>query len=185
MRPIRGLPLLRALCASTLPVLAGHALAVDAVYATVGGDRNIEVYGVGLSWAPWQTWPMDSDRILSLRGTAGVSFWHAPKSAQNQSLYAVGVYPVLRLDMAPATDVIPYVEASIGANLLSHTRIQDRRLATAFQFGEYIGIGAVWGDRRQFDLGARYQHISNADIKQPNDGLSFASIVLQYRFSSP
>jgi LAO/AO transport system kinase len=45
--------------------------------------------------------------------------------------------------------------------------------------------GAVLGDRRQFDIGVRYQHISNADIKQPNDGLSYASIVFQYRFDSP
>ena len=185
MRPMRGSPLLRSLCAVTLSGLAGHALAVDAVYGTVGGDRNIGVFGVGLSWAPWQTWPMDSDRTLSLRGTAGVSFWNAPKSAQDHSLFALGAYPVLRLDTTSAANVIPYVEASIGANVLSHTRIQDRRLSTAFQFGEYIGVGAVWGDKRQFDIGARYQHISNADIKKPNDGLSYASIVLQYRFVSP
>ena len=184
MRPIRGSPLLRALCALTLSGLAGHATAVD-VYGTVGGDRNIGVYGVGLSWAPWQTWPMDSDRSSSLRGTAGVSFWHAPKSAQDQSLFALGVYPVLRLDMSLGSGCHSVRRGKLGVNLLSHTRIQDRRLSTAFQFGEYIGVGVVWGDKRQFDIGARYQHISNADIKQPNDGLSFASIVLQYRFDSP
>jgi lipid A 3-O-deacylase len=182
MRPIRGSRLLRALCTMMLVGAAECAMAVDAAFVTAGGDRNIAVFGVGLSWAPWGTWPMEDNRILSLRGTASVSLWEASKSATNKSLIAVGAYPVLRLDMSPVNGLVPYIEASIGANVLSNTRIQDRRLSTAFQFGEYIGVGAAFGDKRQFDIGARYQHISNADIKNPNDGLSYASIVFQYRF---
>lgn len=184
MRAIASPRFLRLLCGMVLSGAAERALAVDAAYVTVGGDRKIAVYGVGLSWAPWWTLPMDADRILSLSGTAGVAFWDAPGSA-NQSLVAVGAYPVLRLASTSVAGVVPYVEASIGVNVLSRTRIEDRRLSTAFQFGEYIGIGAVLGDRRQFDIGVRYQHISNADIKQPNDGLSYPSIVFQYRFDSP
>ena len=164
---------------------AERAMAVDAAYVTVGGDRNIAVYGVELSWAPWWTLPMDADRILSLSGTAGVAFWDAPRSDANRSLIAVGAYPVLRLASTSVAGVVPYFEASIGVNVLSSTQIQDRRLSTAFQFGEYVGTGVVLGDRRQFDIGVRYQHISNADIKQPNDGLSYASLVFQYRFDTP
>ena len=185
MRPIASSPFLRVLCSLMLSGVAERAMAVDAAYVTVGGDRNIAVYGVGLSWAPWWTLPIDPDRIVSLSGTAGVAVWDAPKSDANRSLVAVSAYPVLRLATTSVAGVVPYVEASVGVNVLSRTRIQDRRLSTAFQFGEYIGVGAVLGDRRQFDIGIRYQHISNADIKQPNDGLSYASIVFQYRFDSP
>jgi hypothetical protein len=87
--------------------------------------------------------------------------------------------------MAPIADVVPFVEAAIGFNALTHTWIENRRLSTAFQIGEFGGVGFAFGDRRQFDLGARYQHISNADIKRPNDGLSYASIVFQYHFGPP
>ena len=185
MRQIASSTFLRVLCSVMLSGAAERAMAVDAAYVTLGGDRNIAVYSVGLGWAPWWTWEMDADRIVSLRGTAGVAFWDAPRSDANRSLIAVGAYPVLRLASTSVAGFVPYVEGSVGVNVLSRTKIQERRLSTAFQFGEYIGIGAVLGDKRQFDIGARYQHISNADIKRPNDGLTYASLVFQYRFGSP
>src|SRR5204863_8675297 len=97
MRPIRGSPLLRSLCALMLWGLAGHAMAVD-VYGTVGGGNNVGVYEVGLSFAPWKTWPVDSDLSLSLRPTVGVALWHAKDAVSNRSLVDFRAYPVLRLD---------------------------------------------------------------------------------------
>ena len=85
MRPIRSSPLLRALCTLTLSGLAGHALAVD-VYGTAGGGNGVGVYEVGLSWAPWKTWPVDPDWSLSLRPTAGVALWRASDAESNRSL---------------------------------------------------------------------------------------------------
>ena len=87
--------------------------------------------------------------------------------------------------MTSVPGVVPYIEGSVGFNLLSRTRIDDRELSTAFQFGEYVGVGLAFGDKRQYDVGVRYQHVSNADIKKPNDGLTFGSVVFQYRFGSP
>jgi hypothetical protein len=55
-------------------------------------------------------------------------------------------------------------------NLLSRTQIGEHQLSTAFQFGEFAGVGIAFGDKRQFDLGVRYQHVSNADIKSPTTG---------------
>ena len=103
----------------------------------------------------------------------------------NKSLVAFGVYPVLRYDIGQMAGVVPYLEAAIGFNLLTHTWIEERRLSTAFQFGEFVGVGFAFGDKRQFDIGARDQHISNADIKRPNDGLTYGSIVFQYHFDAP
>ena len=187
MRSIASAPFVRILCGILLAGIAERATAVDSAYATVGGDRHITIYGAGLSWAPWWTLPMGPDWIVSLRGAAGVAYWDAHEGGiggVNKSLMAVGAYPVLRLAMTTVAGVVPYVEGSIGVNVLSHTWIENRRLSTAFQFGEFVGIGAAFGDKHQFDIAARYQHISNADIKEPNDGLSYASIVFQYRFGS-
>jgi hypothetical protein len=164
---------------------ARSALAVDTVFASVGGDVHIAIFDVGVGWAPWWTMPLENDRQLSLRGMASLSYWVAPDNHDHHSLFALGAYPILRLDLEPMGAVVPYIEGAIGFNLLTHTWIENRRMSTAFQFGEFVGVGVSFGDKRQFDLGARYQHISNADIKRPNDGLSFPSIVFQYRFDSP
>ena len=184
MRSVARMQLARALFALALACPAHSALAQDSVFATFGGD-TIFVYGVGIGWAPWWSTELENDRKLSLRGIASVSGWYARGHDVNKTLVAFGLYPVLRLDMAPVADVVPYVEAAVGFNALTHTRIENRRLSTAFQFGEFVGVGFTFGDKNQFDLGARYQHISNADIKRPDDGLSYPSIVFQYRFGSP
>ena len=183
MRPIRGSLLLRTLCVLLASGLAGHATAVD-VYGTAGGGNNVGVYEVGVSFEPWRTWPVDPDWSLSLRPTAGVALWHASEGVSNRSLVDFRAYPVLRLESSTVAGIVPYVEGSVGLNMLTHTRIDERQLSTAFQFGEFVGVGIAFGDKREFDVGVRYQHVSNADIKKPNDGLTFGSLVFQYRFDS-
>ena len=185
MRSLIVSQIARAALGVQLWLLAQAALAVDTVFATVGGDTRIAVFGAGIGWEPWWSMPLENDRQLSLRGIGSISYWVAPDNHDHHSLFALGLYPVLRLDMEPMAGVVPYIEAAIGFNLLSHTWIEDRRLSTAFQFGEFVGVGFSFGDKRQFDLGAQYQHISNADIKHPNDGLSYPSIVFRYRFDTP
>ena len=181
MRSTPGSLLLRALCTFTLSALAEQATAVD-VYGTAGGGNDVGVYEVGLSWAPWKTWPVDPNWSLSLSPTAGVGLWHASDAVANKSLVDFRAYPVLRLDGNAFAGIALYIEGSVGLNLLTRTRIDDRELSTAFQFGEFIGAGIAFGARREFDIGVRYQHVSNADIKKPNDGLTFGSVVFQYRF---
>lgn len=185
MRADASAPVVRILCAALLAAIAESAAAVDGAYLSVGGDRPTTIYTVGLSWAPWAAWPLDRDWSLSLRGTGALSWWHARNAAANADVIAIGAYPVLRLDMTPVAGLVPYAEVSVGVNLLSQTSFENRRLSTAFQFGEFFGVGGAFGDRRQFDIGARYQHISNADIKKPNDGMTYPSIVFRYRFGSP
>ena len=184
MRPAARPYLACVLFALALAWPAQSALAQDSVFFTFGGD-TIFVFGAGIGWAPWWSTQLENDRKLSLRGIASVSQWYARGHDVNKTLVAFGLYPVLRLDTAPVAGLVPYVEAAIGFNALTHTWIENRRLSTAFQFGEFVGVGFTFGDRRQFDFGARYQHISNADIKRPNDGLSYPSLVFQYRFGSP
>jgi len=175
---------LRLLCALVLFGFAQRAMAVEGAYVMVGNGQDVNVYGVALSWAPWATWPVAADWSLSLRGTAGVAYWDSRKGDSDKSLVAVSAYPILRLDTPPIGGIVPYLEGSVGLNLLSRTQIGEHQVSTAFQFGEFAGVGIAFGDNRQFDLGVRYQHVSNADIKKPNDGLTYGSVVFQYRFGS-
>lgn len=55
-------------------------------------------------------------------------------------------------------------------------------MGIAFQFGDHLGVGMIFGDRGQFDLGYRFQHVSNADIKKPNSGINIQQIRFAYLF---
>jgi len=79
--------------------------------------------------------------------------------------------------------VAPYLEAAVGLHLLSHTSVSlERRFSTAFQFGNHLGLGLRFGSQRAFDLGYRFQHLSNAGIKRPNQGINFHQVRFQYHF---
>ena len=53
---------------------------------------------------------------------------------------------------------------------------------SSFQFGDHIGAGVRFGDKGRYDVGYRYQHLSNAGIKEPNQGINFHQLRLQYHF---
>ncbi len=44
-----------------------------------------------------------------------------------------------------------------------------------------MGVGYRF-DRKGFEIGYRFQHISNAGIKEPNDGINFHQLRLQYHY---
>ena len=57
-------------------------------------------------------------------------------------------------------------------------------MSTAFQFGNHIGVGYRFGAKGSYDLGYRFQHLSNASIKRPNAGINFNQVRLQYILDS-
>ena len=92
--------------------------------------------------------------------------------------------PVLRLqrDANLSSGVTPYAEAGIGTHLFSNTKLGNRDFSTAFQFGSIVGVGVGFGERGQYELSYRFQHLSNADIKKPNDAHDLHLLRLGYNF---
>lgn len=43
-------------------------------------------------------------------------------------------------------------------------------------------VGAQFGNRQQYQAGLRFQHVSNAGIKDPNPGINFSQLYVQYNF---
>lgn len=70
-----------------------------------------------------------------------------------------------------------FMEAGIGAALFLETRVESRRLSTAFQFEDRLAVGLPWADG---ELSLALTHYSNAGIKRPNDG--FETLTVGYRF---
>jgi lipid A 3-O-deacylase len=175
---------LRAGVVIMLAAFATRGLAADGVFATWGTGNHVDIYGLGIGTGDWQRWPVHDDWAISVSGLFGAALWVGlDQDTAHKYLVDFFAYPVLRLDFSETSGVVPYVEGSVGANLLTHTRINDDRdLSTAYQFGEFLGAGMTFGERRQYDLAVRVQHVSNANIKLPNAGVTWGSVVFQYRF---
>ena len=187
MRPITCVSLVSLALGLMLSPMAGRGAAVDRLSVEAGTGDNVDIVGISIGSADWKRWSFDNDWSLSLYGKGKVALWQGREhDAENRHVVDFGAYPVLHLERSTAGQVSPYFEASVGVNLLSKTQINDnRKFSTAFQFGEFLGGGVAFGEKRQYELGLRVQHVSNGNIKFPNDGLTYGSLVFQYRLGAP
>ena len=172
----------------TMSVNAGANDWIDAASLTYGQDSSssdIEAYGVGLQNRWEHTWFKDGAWYLGGYWDAGLAYMESGQEHHDKNdLLDLSLTPVFRYqrDATLSSGVTPYAEAGIGPHLLSETRLGSRTLSTSFQFGSLLGVGLGFGDNGQYELAYRFQHISNAGIKEPNDGLNLHLLRLGYSF---
>jgi len=167
--------------------LCAHSGAIPAAEWTlsgiVGAGNHLNVAGVEAQVPSGYAGALTDPWSWSLRWAVDVGYWWAQSHTDSgSSLWETGLTPVVELRRAAANGISYYVEGGIGIHLLSHTRIDEQELSTAFQFGELAGIGVIFGDREQYAIGVRIQHISNANIKEPNNGATFGEVRISYRW---
>ena len=153
-------------------LLAIPAYGVDGVSAELGkGSRGVDQWRVGAQWNQEIAWL--ASRNWRLYWDLSLGGWHSDFG----TVYELGLTPVFR-HARHARGV--YFDAGIGAHLLSNQRVsRDLSLSTRFQFGDHLGIGYRFA---RYDLGLRFQHLSNAGIRNPNPGINFLQLRLQYHF---
>jgi len=129
---------------------------------------------------------MDTSDVLpwgiefSVLPTGFVSVWNTSTGSHGSSLYELGFVPVGQFGKAIGP---VFVDASfgLGPDLISRNSIGVQRKSTLFQFTDEMGIGiSDWKKRVRLSL--TYRHISNIDIKTPNNGTNFVGLGLSYRF---
>ena len=164
-----------------LSVVAHAAQAVTGVSVEGGNGDGADMARVGIQWDWKRRWFEGREWHLGGYWDVAVGYWRrSAGSGWNENITEIGVTPVFRLQRNDLKG--PYLEAGIGAHLLSSTALGTKRFSTRFQFGDHIGAGFRFGARAAFDLGYRFQHLSNAGIKRPNNGINFHQVRLQYHF---
>lgn len=179
-RPPSGAALLAALLLAGAP-MAGAAPGSGGPTIEVGHGSGVVVYGVGYAWPDSWIHLTDGSRDWSTRWIAKFENWHAENDGpRRRDLVRVGLMPVVRYQSGGRGSW--YLEGGIGASLLSATALDNRRLSTAFQFNEMIGVGMPFGERGHYEVSVSLNHVSNGDIKKPNNGFSYGAVSLGYVF---
>ncbi len=131
-----------------------------------------------VAWESPSVWThrFEGGSRLDLLGEVGVAYWHADGSRSPGSAWQLSAIPLLRWTWSDRY----YLEAGVGATVFSRTRFADKRISTAFQFGDHIGIGMHLNDQSRLSL--RFSHYSNAGIKRPNPGLNILQLNYSYQF---
>ena len=147
--------------------LCAHSGAVPAAEWTlsgiVGAGNGVNVAGVEAQVPSGYGGGLTDQWSWSFRWAGNVAYWWARNHINTgASLWEMGLTPVVELRRAPASGVSFYVEGGVGIHLLSHTRIDERELSTAFQFGEFVGTGVNFGDRREYGVGSGFSTFRTA-----------------------
>lgn len=150
----------------------------------VGNGDSTDMMRVAMSLDWDKRWFDSGNWMVTGFWEASLGEWKGKSSAgNNQSILDVGLTPVFRFQQRTLSGLAPYAEGAIGFHLISPTFINaNRKFGSAFQFGDHVGFGIRFGDRYQYDLGYRYQHLSNGSIKQPNQGINFNQVRFTYHF---
>ena len=162
--------------------LASSSRADNGLAVELGRGDGTDMAQVSLIRQWDRQWFTQGNWYLTGYWEASVARWHS-NSTGGKDIWDIGLTPVFRLQTKATSGWRPYVEGAIGAHLISDTHVNaGRDMGSAFQFGDHLGVGLVFGDKSQLDLGYRFQHLSNADIKKPNDGINFQQIRFAYYF---
>jgi len=176
------------LIAQTITMDASAKDWIDAVSFSYGQDddsNDTDVFRLGLQNRWERTWFKGGAWYLGGYWDAEFAYVESDAGSKgNNNLLDLSLTPVFRYqrDANLSSGVTPYAEAGIGAHLFSRTQLGLQKYSTAFQFGSLVGVGLGFGGNGQYEIAYRYQHISNAGIKTPNDGINLHLIRLGYSF---
>jgi len=162
--------------------------AIDGVSIVYGhsdsSNVNVNMGRVGVQW-DW------NKKLVELGNWNLGGYWESDAGYWSNSSVArthanimdIGFTPVFRIQQTTRSFIAPYAEAAVGLHFLSATSLNaQRQFGSSFQFGDHLGAGIRFGDKGQYDVGYRYQHFSNAGIKEPNQGINYNELRLQYHF---
>lgn len=160
------------------------AEARDGMSVELGHGNHTEMVAVSLTreWTQ-PIYEFDSYRIGGY-WDLGASFWN-PHSADggNNQVSDIAFTPVFRLTQKVRSNFAPFAEAAVGLTFMSNHHVWNGHdMSSNFQFGDHLAVGASFGDKLQWDVAGRLQHFSNAGIKNPNPGINFFQIRLDYHF---
>jgi lipid A 3-O-deacylase len=163
------------------PAAAADSLTPDGVALTGGNGNHVDVIGVAANWNFARGERAADQGGFDPRLVGQVSYWRGTqRPTEHGSLWDLSLMPVLRWTAPGSAAPRFFAEAGVGVHLLTATRINNERIfSTAFQFGEQAGGGFSFGPEHRYEIGAYLQHVSNAGIKKPNDGLTYVGVVFR------
>jgi len=178
----------QALCCAPFLAAAQTAFALDGMSLEYGtsNSTNADVKLVRLS-AQWnwnERWFDRGDWFVRGYWEASIAAWENNSLLKtNSGLIDIGYIPVLRFQQRVPSAIAPYIEGGSGLHWLFKTSVStERDFGSHYQFGSHVGAGVRFGEKHKYDLSYRYQHISNAGFKQPNQGINFNLLRFGYNF---
>ncbi|MFA5082991.1 MAG: acyloxyacyl hydrolase [Hydrogenophilaceae bacterium] len=158
------------------------AMAVDGYIVEIGGADRVQSLRIGMirQWA--DQWFDEGNWHLTGYWEATLAYLNSNRP-EGKSAADAGVSPVFRFRPNAMGGAQPYWDVALGLHLLSRTHLDDQHnLGSALQLAPLIGVGVTFGEKSQYDLGYRFQHLTNFGLQETDDGLSLHQVRLTYLY---
>ena len=173
---------MRRLLTSLLLLSAAPVWALSGMSSEIGYADNARLLRASSVWNLDQRWLSGAGWHLAPQVHAGIGVWSGTATQKN-TIAEVFVAPSVRYRPNASSGQQPYVEAGLGAHLISESRLDDQRdLGANLLLSEHLVVGVVFGDRSQYDLSYRFQHMDNAGQRATNPGLNAHQVRLLYNY---
>jgi len=136
--------------------------------------------GGSLDWP--SSWKLGPVRIAGYTEVT-IGRWRLEPDARLDRAYftQVGVTPVVRFYGGETEGL--FFEAGIGANVIApkyHSK--HREQGSTFNFGDHVGLGWRSSGPAAWEATLRFEHFSNAGIREPNPGKNWTELRLGAAF---
>lgn len=103
---------------------------------------------------------------------------------QRERVFALSLYPLLRLTMVRTAPADVYFQYSLaGPTYISKLSLDTYLLGRHFTFQDFMGVGAFLGRDRKFTAGVKINHYSNGNLFTENAGVKVPlTVTLGYLF---
>lgn len=147
------------------------------------GTKEVEAYRLNAarSWTNDHLTP--NKRRISGYWELGVTQIHNPIEywfPTNNNLEATSGSAVLRVPFKMGLEW--YFDIGVGIAYLTNEKISTRDLGTRWLFEDRLGLGILLGPRRQYEIGYRLVHFSNAYLAKTNQSINLHLLMLGYWF---
>jgi hypothetical protein len=163
--------------------MAVHA--ADSFTLSGGPSSDADGIRVAAGWDWNKRWFSDGDWHLGGYWEANLGYWQG-REAGARNLWSLGVTPVFRLAANDRQHSRWFWDFGVGLQVQSDDHVNtERQLGSRVLFSDVLGVGRTFGDKDRHELGYRFWHLSNANLADENDGLSFHEIRWTWRFDKP
>jgi hypothetical protein len=158
------------------------AMAVDGYVVEAGANGDLQSVRLGMIRQWHEQWFTEGRWHLTGYWEGSLAYLRSDRP-QGKQLADAGVAPVFRFRPNASGGAQPYWDVAVSLHALSKTRVDDRHnLGSNLQLGPLVGVGFTFGEKSQYDLGYRFQHLSNAGLSDPNDALDLHQVRLTYLY---
>jgi len=155
---------MRTVLVSLLLALCAPAWALSGLSVEAGHGSRANITRVSSLWQLDQRWPGHAGWHVAAQIHAGLGAL-VGTGTNSQTVAEAFITPTLRYRPNASSGQQPYLEAGVGAHVVSATRLDDQHsLGAQLLLSEHLGMGVVFGGRSQYDLGYRFQHLNNASL---------------------